>query len=132
MHASWSISLPPSINPSSPGLESAKRNFKQSILQELGESDKDLNSYLMASLLTAPERDFVQKNMDFLDKTLVHFTPDIATGVCTNARKDKEENKSFQSIIKNNELEKITIVTQERLDEANIFESKETLKSFLQ
>ena len=101
------------------------------IVQELGESDENLNSIISTPLL-ATETEFAKKlENDFLKNTFIQLTMKIST-IHYNNKQSKEDNKNLTNIIKNKDLENITAATKEGLNNTNILESRETLENFLQ
>ena len=105
--------------------------FSKMIVQELGESDENLNSIIPTPLL-ATETEFAKKlENDFLKNTFIQLTMKIAI-IHYNNKQSKEENKNLRNIIKNKDLENTTTATKEGLNSTNILESMETLENFLQ
>ena len=108
-----------------------KEKFSKMIVQELGESDENLNSIISTPLLAA-ETEFAKKlENDFLKNTFIQLTMKIST-IHYNNKQSKEDNKNLTNIIKNKDLENITAATKEGLNNTNILESRETLENFLQ
>ena len=108
-----------------------KEIFLKMIVKELGESDDNLNT-IISNPLRETKKSFAKKLEDkFLKKIFAQLTMKMSV-IYHNKKQLKEDYKNLTNIIKNIDLEKITVDTWERLNNVNIIKLRETLEKFLQ